>query len=142
MSDLTFHGEGFRLADRIGLMPLMRFAHVARKGVDSNDMEGLAAIYDMLQVVFADDDEWVRFEELATRVRADGDELMGVVKDAMQVISERPTSEPSDSSDGPPITSGSSAGGSSSPVIDRLQESGRPDLALIVDQAQRSRASA
>ena len=141
MSDLDFAGETFRLADKIGLMPLMRFAHVSRRGVDSNDMEGLAAIYDLLKQCLADE-EWARFEDHATAVRADGDDLLGVVSQAIEAIAERPTKEPSDSSDGPTRMSGSSTDGSSSPVIDRLVERGRPDLALFVDQAQRSRVSA
>ena len=141
MSELTFSGETFRLADKVGLMPLMRFAHVSRRGVDSNDMEGLAAIYDLLKQCLADE-EWDRFEDHATDVRADGDDLLAVVSQAIEAIAARPTSEPSDSSDGPTHTSGSSADGSSSPVIARLVERGRPDLAVIVDQAQRSRISA
>lgn len=141
MSDLTFEGETFQLADKIGLMPLMRFAHVSRRGVDSNDMEGLAAIYDLLKQCIADED-WDRFEDVATRTRADGDDLLSVVSQAIEAISERPTREPSVSSAGQPSTSGSSTDGSSSPVIARLEGQGRPDLALIVEQAERSRASA
>lgn len=141
MADLEFEGESFDLADKVGLMPLMRFAHVARGGVDAADMEGLAAIYDLLQNVIADGD-WARFERHATKVRASGDDLMGVVKQAIKVISDRPTSEPSGSSDGPPSTSGSSADGSPSPVIAREISRNRVDRAEIVHLAQRSRASA
>lgn len=143
MSDLTFEGQSFALASKVGLMPLMKFAHIARQGVDANDMEGLVAIYDMLRNVIADED-WERFESHATTVRADGDDLMGLVQQAIQAISERPTERPSDSSDGPQTTSDSSAGDSSSRVIRRLEEQGRPSLALMVQQAQEqgSRASA
>ncbi|NUQ32421.1 MAG: hypothetical protein HOP99_06335 [Dermatophilaceae bacterium] len=143
MSDLTFEGQSFALASKVGLMPLMKFAHIARQGVDANDMEGLVAIYDMLRNVIADED-WERFESHATTVRADGDDLMGLVQQAIQAISERPTERPSDSSDGPQTTSVSSAGDSSSRVIRRLEEQGRPSLALMVQQAQEqgSRASA
>lgn len=143
MSDLTFEGQSFTLASKVGLMPLMKFAHIARQGVDANDMEGLVAIYDMLRNVIADED-WERFESHATTVRADGDDLMGLVQQAIQAISERPTERPSDSSDGPQTTSDSSAGDSSSRVIRRLEEQGRPSLALMVQQAQEqgSRASA
>ena len=122
-------------------MPLMRFAHVAREGVDSNDMEGLAALYDLLESVIADAD-WARFQKAAHRTRASGDELFDFVTSAFKALTGRPTREPSDSSDGPPITSSSSTDGSSSPVIARLEQQGRPDLALIVDQAERSRVSA
>lgn len=138
---VTFAGEEFALSDRIGLMPLMRFAHVARSGVDSGDMEALDAMYRLLEQCFTEE-SWLRFEDAATKARADGDELMGVVKDAIQTISARPTGRPSDSSDGPPAMTESSADDSSSPVIARLVSEGRPDLALIVSMAQESRASA
>jgi hypothetical protein len=36
-------GERYRIGDKIGLMPLMRFAHSAKQGVDSGDLEGLSA---------------------------------------------------------------------------------------------------
>lgn len=138
---IEYAGERFALADRIGLMPLMRFAHLARTGVDSDDMEGLDAMYALLRQCFTDE-AWTKFEDAATRQRADGEELMGVVKQAIEAIAARPTGRPSDSSDGPESTSESSAGDSSSPVIDRLERQGRPDLALIVAQAEESRASA
>lgn len=141
MSEIQFAGEQFRVADKVGLMPLMRFAHVARQGVDANDMDGLDAIYTLLQQCIADD-EWQRFEDAATRVRADGDDLIAVVTAAIEIISARPTGQPSDSSVGLPTTSVNSEGGSSSPVIDRLMERSRPDLALIVSRAQDSRVSA
>lgn len=142
MSDtVTFAGQEFTVAGKIGAMPLMRFARVARRGVDSNELEGLAAMYDLLEQCI-DPGDWPRFERAADESRADGDELMAVVQDVMAVVSGRPTSRPSDSSDGSQTMSTSSPAGSSSPVIDRLVQRGRPDLALIVSQAEASRASA
>lgn len=144
MSDprtIEYAGERFALADRIGLMPLMRFAHLAKSGVDSDDMEGLDAMYALLKQCFTDE-AWGDFERAAERQRADGEELMGVVKQAIEAIAARPTGRPSDSSGGPESTSESSAGDSSSPVVDQLERRGRPDLALIVRQAEESRVSA
>lgn len=141
MAEVEFEGATFQLADKVGLMPLMRFAHVARSGVDANDMAGLAAIYEMLQSVIVDED-WERFEEHATKVRADGDDLNEVVKQAIELISQRPTEGPSDSSDGPKLTSVSSADDSSSRVIHRLEQEGRPSVALMVQRAQQARVSA
>jgi hypothetical protein len=132
---ISFAGEEFAVAERIGLMPLMRFAHIAESGVDSEDMAGLAAMYDLLEQCVAEED-WSRFQRAATKSRADGEALMAVVKDAIEAISARPTSRPSDSSAGPTTTRPSSAGDSSSRVIARLEENGRPDLALVVAQAQ------
>lgn len=143
MPDRTLErwGQTFDLADKIGLMPLMRFAHLARAGVDTDDMEGLDAMYALLRQCFTAE-SWVAFEDAASRNLADGDELFGVVTDALAVMTARPTGRPSVSSDGSPSTSVKSADDSPSPVIDRLIDRGRPDLALIVSQAQESRVSA
>lgn len=141
MAEVVFKGESFVIADGIALMPLMRFAKVARSGVDSNEMAGLAAMYDLLETCFPES-EWDRFTDHATKTRADGDELMAVVGQVFEVLSGRPTSRPSDSSDGSPDEKPTSVDDSSSQVITRLERQGRPDLALMVTMAQESRASA
>jgi hypothetical protein len=140
VSDIEFCGERFRMAERVGLMPMMRFAKVAKAGVDSDDLDGLAAMYDLLEQCIADD-EWARFQAHADRTRADGDELMSVVKRVFEVLSERPTRRPSDSSGGPLTTEPSSTDGSFSQVIAREEAAGRPDRALILVQAQEARAA-
>lgn len=132
---LTFEGKTFRLADKVGAMPMMKFAHLAKQGTDANELEGLVAIYDLLRSVIADE-EWAAFEEHASFKRANGDDLMDVVQQAIAAIAARPTVRPSDSSVGPTTTSTSSAGDSSSRVVHRLEESGRPDLALLVQDSQ------
>jgi hypothetical protein len=150
-SVITFEGESFIVADRLGLMPLLRFAHLAKKGVDSDDMDGLVAIYDLLYSVIADTEpdengqtEWTRFQDLATEKRATGDDLMGVVSEAIELITSNPSARPSVSSDGPPTTSHGSSDDTSSRVIRRLVKEGRPSIALMVQrtQEQGSRASA
>lgn len=112
---VTLAGREFRLADTIGLAPMIRFAMAARKGVDSNDVEGLAALGDMIEQCIHPD-EVDAFWLHATANRCDGDALLEVVTDAMTTITGRPTSRPSVSSDGPQTTSGSSKDGSSSVV--------------------------
>lgn len=130
---VIFAGEPFTVADRIGLMPLMRFAKVAQSGVDSDDMAGLAAMYDLLEQCIAPE-EWARFQKSADDSRADGEQLMAVVTEVMQRIADRPTSRPSDSSAGPPPTSPKSTDGSYLRVIGRYE--GRPDIQQIIVQAQ------
>lgn len=134
-------GRSFELAPKVGLLPLLRFAHLAKQGMDSTDIEGMDAMYVLLRQCFTAE-SWAAFEDAATEALADGDELLEVVGAAMTAMTARPTGRPSDSSGGSQTTSTNSAGDSSSPVIDRLVEKGRPDLALIVTQAQASRASA
>lgn len=137
MSTVEFLGEQFRVADRVGALPIMRFAKAAKSGADANDMAGLVALYDLLgQVIHPDD--WSRFEAHADAEHADGDALLAVVQDALTLVAARPTGRSSDSSDGPRTIEPSSTDDSSSPVIHRLNEQGRGDLAYLVRKRQES----
>ena len=104
-------GRDFTVADRVGLMALLRFAHFAKNGASTDDMDALAAIYDVLQQCVADE-EWDAFQQHAMDVRASTEELLDSVKEAMSVISARPTESPSDSSDGRTSTGTDSSGSS------------------------------
>lgn len=133
---IDFKGETFRTADRIGLMPLMKFAHVAEDGVSSSDMAGLAAMYDLLGDCLHPED-WGRFQAVAVREKADGDDLLAVVTKVVEQMTARPTGPPSDSSDGQPPAGPSSPGDSFSQAMEHL--GGRPDLASIVVAAREAR---
>lgn len=137
---VTFCGEQFDVVEVMGAMPWMRYAKAARAGLDSESMEGLALIYDLLKASLVDE-QWPRFEQLATDNRVDNDAMWQVMKDVLEVVAARPTSRPSDSSDGPAGTSPSSEADSFLRVIGRLEGRGRPDLALFVDQAREFQAS-
>ena len=141
MAEIEFAGAQFAVADKIGLMPLMRFAKVAKAGADANDMDSLAALYDILEQCIAPAD-WHRFEAAADESRADGGALMGVVGKVFEVLSERPTSLPSDSSGGQTSTPPNSGDASYLRVVKRLEAEGRPDTALIVQMANESRSLA
>lgn len=146
MSEVEFGGERFATADAIGLMALMRFAHVAKSGTDSNDLAGLAAMYELLEQCIAEAD-WERFQQTAMRTKAKGDELMAVVGRVIEAISSRPTVQPSDSSGGPTIIEPNSGDEGSSPephlhVVRHWEDKGRPDVAYMVQMAQRGMASA
>lgn len=109
MSDtITFLGRDYAVADKLGLMPLIKFAYVANKGTEGSDMEGMAAMYTLLRSVI-EDEQWPAFEEHATEARATDDDLMEAVQQAIGVMTARPTSRPSDSSDGPSSTETSSS---------------------------------
>lgn len=137
MTTVDFLGESFRVADRVGALPLMRFAKIAKAGVDASELDGLAAMYDLLGQVIQSDD-WARFEEHADRQHADGDQLLALVQEALALVAARPTGRPSDSSAGPRTIEPNSTDDSSSPVISRLNSQGRPDLALLVRRRQES----
>ncbi len=141
MAEVEFGGERFATADKIGLMPLMRFAKVAKAGADAQDMDGLAALYDLLQQCI-DPADWARFEAAADRAHAEGDELMAVIGKVFESLSERPTRQPSDSSAGQQTTPQRSGGGSYLQVVKRLEEQGRPELAHVVVMANEDRLTA
>lgn len=139
MAEVEFHGEMFPLAERVSSLAIMRFARAVANGADTETMQGMAALYDVLQQML-DAEEWARFERHADAVRADTDDLLDFAGDALVALSARPTSRPSDSSAGPTTTEPSSTGGSSSRVIARFEADGRPDLALLVTRTQESLA--
>lgn len=136
MSDVEFCGERFALTDgTVALAPLIKLARAAQRGADTSDAAGLIALGDLVEALLAEH-EVDRFDQHATRQRADGDAYMRFVEAAIGALSERPTARPSSSSGGPSTTTGSSAAGSSSPATDPL--AARPDLQLIRRQAQRT----
>lgn len=110
-----FHGQVFTLRDRVGLMTLMRYAAVAKQGVKVDALEGLVAMYELLEDCIVPDD-WSRFERLCRDETVGEDELLSVVKRVLQTVARRPTGPPSDSPGGPTTTSTSTRDDSSSPV--------------------------
>lgn len=135
---LEFYGEKFRLADRVGLAPLIKFGNAANRGLDSEDMEGLAAMYSLIRSVIhrpplldddgqqqrdengrklRDESEWNRFMDLAEDELAEGEDIMAFVNQAMEVMSARPRKPREISSGGSRPTSANSKAGSSSPVM-------------------------
>lgn len=87
-------------------------------------------------------DDFDKFWATAKRERQGIEDLMGLMQAVVEAVSARPTGRPSDSSDGPRLTSVTSVGDSSSRVIRRLEQEGRPSIALMVAQAAEARASA
>lgn len=134
---LEFFDEKFRLADRVGIAPLVKFGNAANRGLDSDDMEGLAAMYSLIRSVIhrpplLDDDgkqqvdengkklrderEWHRFMDLAEDEAAEGEEVMDFVNRAMEVMAARPRKPREISSGGSRRTSESSRDVSSWPA--------------------------
>jgi hypothetical protein len=132
---IEFLGKRFRVADKIGLMPLLKFS--AHADMSTTDPRALGAMYAMLRDCIhggspgcgtcpacQDDDEercksydpgdWKKFEEHAIEVKAEADELLDVIARTIEVISGRPTEPRSGSSPGRRgISAGSTARSSS-----------------------------
>ncbi len=137
---ITLAGEDFRVAEKVGLMPLLKFSHAANLRTD--DDRAYAAMYEILRDVileaeepcgtcpgckqaapdftardcaFADEGDWDKFQDHAVQCKADADELLDVVAQAIKLISARPTESPPSSSAGRQSTSRKSTGRSSAP---------------------------
>lgn len=111
----VFYEETFRTRGAIGLMPLVRFAYISRTGVGLDDMEGLAAVYEMVRDCLHPDD-WDRFQDVCAVKGADEDAVLGVVRVCIQAAAARPSLRPSDSQPGSPSTDPSTRVDAPSPV--------------------------
>lgn len=132
---VEFLGRQFRIAEKIGLMPLLKFSAYSDVGV--SDPRALGAMYALLRDCIYrghpgcgtcadckngadqackdfDRGDWAAFEDHAMDTQADADDLFGVVSKVMELIAGRPTKPPGTSSPGPRRTSVRSTGGSSS----------------------------
>lgn len=155
-NSVELNGRRFKLAQSIGLMPLLKFAHAAKSGLTSDDMEGMSAMYTLLRCcidrsqvqavdgegkpVFDDDgnpvwagpSQWMLFEEHTIDTAADGEALSKVINQAIEAISSRPTSRPGGSSPSSGATSASSKGSSSSQGTPRVPP-GFEGLTVVAD---------
>lgn len=133
-STIEFLGERFRVADKVGLMPLLKFASAST--ISTDDPRALAAVYEMLRDCIHpgtpgcgdcadckadretacksyDKGDWQAFENHATETKADADELLDVITKVMVIISGRPTTPRAGSSAGQRATRRVSTGNSS-----------------------------
>lgn len=139
---VEFMGKRFRMADNVALMPLLKFAHASKKGLDSDDMEGLDAMYRLIRStldrtkvqavgdtgepefdeagdpVWDGPSQWELFEEHADETGAEGQDLMDFVNKVMPLISARPRKPRGDSAHSSRQISATSRGSSSSPDTD------------------------
>jgi hypothetical protein len=111
--EFVFFGETFTVADRVGAMPLLRFAAVAEAGTQAEELAGMAAMHELLRDCLAPGD-WPRFQKVAADNKADAEELMAVCGAIYQAVTGRPTQRPSDSAGGSSPTTESSREPSSS----------------------------
>lgn len=130
---VELNGATFRMSAHIGLMPLLKFANASAKGLDSTDMEGMVALYDMIRDCI-DADEWPRFERHAIDTKAEADDLMAVVKTVIEALTARPSTPPGDSPAGRRSTSANSKG-SSSPTGTRSLPPGLVSVDTMLDRS-------
>lgn len=134
-----YFGATIRVHPDLSDLALIDFA-VMGDSIDeeTSGTEAIGAVMSMLRAVVHPED-FDEFWSLSKANRQTVDDLTDVVEKLVVAVTERPTQRPSASSRGQRSTGERSEGDSSSRVVNRLEEQGRPDLALLV---QRSAASA
>lgn len=118
-----------------GLSLLEVLAAVAEFDEETPTKAVVQAIDDLRAVAIHEGDIDV-FRKLFKANRQSLDDLIDMAKALLEAVTEVPTEQPSGSSSGLTSTEQSSVVVSSSPVVTRLEQQGRPDLALVVIQAQ------
>lgn len=109
------NGELFTVSDRDLTIVFAKFARAATSGLDTADMEGLAAMLDMLEGIVVDEDQ-PRLVNLSKRIGLDGEKLMEIIQAVIEAKTGRPTVQPSGSPAGLSTTGVSSKAPSSSAV--------------------------
>jgi len=122
-SDRTveFMGRNFRIAEKVGLMPMLKFS--AHADMRTTDPGAMAAMYEMIRDCIYDgnpgcgecasctagDEEackqydpgdWGEFERHAIDTKAEADDLLDVITATIELIAGRPTEPPSGSPPG------------------------------------------
>lgn len=142
----VFKGETFNLAESPSEFAILEFAEAASAGEDSGTLQGMASLLRLAVEIIAEP-ERDRFRQLCRRERATTDELVELLLGKLGGDAERPTVQPSDSTDGqgstePKSEPNSDANDSPTDGPVKLDLTGRPDLALaVLDMRKPRRAS-
>jgi hypothetical protein len=133
-------GNTVRVGEGFSDLRLIDFLDEAGDIPDTDQLGQMKALKGFLHSIVHPDD-WEIFWQACLGNGQGVEDLMVLVSKLTEFKTARPTKRRSDSSDGRRATKGSSKRGSSSQVIRRLEKRGRPDLALIVQQADDARST-
>lgn len=93
-------GVEFEAEGNISTMDLAEFARLATKGVDSGSAQGIAILAEVYLSLLGEK-TYQRFREHCREHGTDGGVLVEILGGMIAEAADRPTSRPSDSSDGP-----------------------------------------
>ena len=128
-----YFGTEIKLERDFNQVELVDLMETART-VDETDPTAMVIVKDTLRVLI-DHEEFDTFWHLARRNRQTLEDLARLMQELMEAQTERPTQQPSDSSAGRQPIDVSSLG-----ALPRQGSRGRPDLQLLVDQGQETKA--
>jgi hypothetical protein len=82
-------GKEYRIADKVGIWPLMQFSRAAESGATLRDMRGLAAAHAMMEDALHPDD-WPEFQDdMIAKKLDDLGPLMDAVNQTVELLSAR-----------------------------------------------------
>jgi len=85
---VPFKGKEYRIAESVGLMPIMKFSRFQNMSTD--DPRAMMAMYDLLKNCISDVD-FDEFELHATETRAGAEDLLDVIQSVLEALAGRPT---------------------------------------------------
>lgn len=135
MSTFDFHGETFTYADEFPAFAHAEFCEAMDDGEEVTSTRSTAVTLRLALASIAESDR-SRFRRLCRRVQPPAGEVMGIFGGLLAVLSERPTGQPADSSDGlssTPQNSGQEPVASVTSLPERPAP--RPDLALAASRS-------
>ncbi len=97
-ASVDLSGDTFLLRAKVPPFVAMAFARAMRDSSGLSVADKDAALLDLLEGVIAKD-QWPRFRRMASEIE-EVDELLSVVNQVFEALADRPTGQPSESSDG------------------------------------------
>ena len=111
--EIEFKGQRYKIADTVGIWPMMQFARAAEAGIDLSDWRALGAMHALLETCIAKED-WGRFQEqMISTKEGDLSAMLDCATSIIEKLSARPTQPPSQSSNGRSAPGDGSTDGSS-----------------------------
>lgn len=141
MADVEFFGEKLKLHPQgASAFAFMEFGEAATAGADADSFGGIGVQLRLIDSGLADEEQVAKFRQLARKNRAESEHLLPLVKAVVGAMSERPTSQPSDSSDGPADIEPKSDPSSDDKILELV--GGRVDKLAMVKEAQAAKRKA
>lgn len=88
-------GRRFRVAESMGLMPLLEWAAVSEE-IDVDNQAQLASLFRLLKDL-VDERDWAEFRKYTREEKCNDEDFVGFVNAAIEAIAARPTEEPASS---------------------------------------------
>ena len=102
--DFDLDGVTWVCDGNITVLDLSEYARLAQQGISADSQEGMAMLADFFSGVLGD--RYQAFRAHCRKHKTDDKVLVAIIGDLVTEEADRPTSRPSDSSDGPPTAPG------------------------------------